>query len=78
MADTGAGVEIREDRDGFYFLVEQDGFRARRIVHMKKAEHGYRGFVPSMPDLSVQGETREEVQAALTQGINERLGAMRG
>lgn len=78
MADTNTGVEIREDRDGWYFLIEDEGYTARRVVHMKKTEHGYRGFVPSLSGITVQAETQDEVKAQLTQAINAHLATMRG
>lgn len=78
MATEGGGVTIREDRDGYYFLLEDGNYSSRRIVHMKKAEHGYRGFVPSFPGLTATGDTLEDVRAQLAQGIGERLDTMRG
>ena len=78
MATEGGGVEIREDRDGYYFMLEDGNYASRRVVHMKKAEHGYRGFVPAFPGLTATSDTLEDLRAQLARGIAERLDATRG
>ncbi len=78
MATEGGDVDIREDRDGYYYLMEEGNSTSRRVVHMKKAEHGYRGFVPSLSGITATSDTLDDLRAQLARAIAERLDAMRG
>lgn len=76
-ANTDAKLQIEEDQAGYFVMIApQDGsYRERRVVHMKKVEHGASGFVPSMPGVRAIGETIDDVRSALEKGIQDYIAA---
>ncbi len=70
-------LQVQHDKDGYYLSLSptDGGYIERRVVHIKKTEHGYHGFIPTMPGVIGDGETPDATMAALNEGVAAYLAA---